>query len=263
MSLRTPRHYLLCLLMSTQVYGRFCLRRDYGGTPQRGRWVHLARNLSTFKNSPEASWLTVGEFGERPLAETTTRRSDRILGMDRCKSPTPCDICGYVLFVSNRSFLAPDLNLELVFYLVAAIRRRKLLAHGRVLLLHRRAKPADRVRGSVGINAQQRNGDSMDVIEKQADLATHFWGTYNRPREVKTNGTSLILYRCPRCAREFAREPDQSAWRAVHVGVFRVEFLDNAANRRWISEPCPGRLPEDERVPSWILRKRRSPASKS
>jgi hypothetical protein len=42
------------------------------------------------------------------------------------------------------------------------------------------------------------------------------------------------------------REPDQSAWRALHVGVFQVEFLDNATNLRWISEPCPGRLPGDE-----------------
>jgi hypothetical protein len=26
----------------------------------------------------------------------------------------------------------------------------------------------------------------------------------------------------------------------VHVGVFRVEFLDNVVNRQWVSEPYPG-----------------------
>jgi hypothetical protein len=59
---------------------------------------------------------------------------------------------------------------------------------------------------------------------KDAELASHLLAA-NAEREVKTNGTPLILIRCPRCAREFAREPDQSAWRAVHVGVFRVQFL--------------------------------------
>jgi hypothetical protein len=59
------------------------------------------------------------------------------------------------------------------------------------------------------------------------------------PFEVKTGGTSLILYRCPRCGREFARERDQSVWRAVRVGVFGVEFLQVTVSERWVSEPCP------------------------
>jgi hypothetical protein len=65
---------------------------------------------------------------------------------------------------------------------------------------------------------------SSDLTMKGAELASHLLAA-NAAREVKTNGTSLTLIRCPRCAHEFAREPDQSAWRAVHVGVFRVEFL--------------------------------------
>jgi hypothetical protein len=52
---------------------------------------------------------------------------------------------------------------------------------------------------------------------------------------------SLILHR----GREFARESEQVAWKAVHVGVCRVEFLDVAVSRQWVSEPCRGRLPED------------------
>ena len=85
-----------------------------------------------------------------------------------------------------------------------------------------------------------------DSTVDDADLASHLWNG-NSSRVVKTNGTSLILYRCSRCAREFARESAEAAWKAAHVGVFRIDFLDDAVSRQWLSEPCPGRPPEDQR----------------
>ena len=72
------------------------------------------------------------------------------------------------------------------------------------------------------------------------NLSVHLQGA--KPFEVKTRGTSLILYRCPRCGREFARERDHSVWKAVHVGVSGVEFLQVTVSERWVSEPCPSRL---------------------
>jgi len=72
---------------------------------------------------------------------------------------------------------------------------------------------------------------------KDTELSTHLWAA--NPFEVKTSGTSLILYRCPRCGREFARERDQSVWRAVHFGMFGVEFLQVTVSERWVSEACP------------------------
>jgi hypothetical protein len=85
-----------------------------------------------------------------------------------------------------------------------------------------------------------------DSTVEDADLASHLW-TGHSSRVVKTNGTSLILYRCSRCAREFARESAQAPWKAAHVGVFRIDFLDDAVNRQWLAEPCPGCPPQDQR----------------
>jgi hypothetical protein len=76
-------------------------------------------------------------------------------------------------------------------------------------------------------------------------LEDHLWAG-SEPHEVMLNSKPFILYRCSRCGREFAREPGQSNWKAVYVGALRVDFLDDELSRRWVSEPCPGRGPENE-----------------
>jgi hypothetical protein len=36
-------------------------------------------------------------------------------------------------------------------------------------------------------------------------------------------------------------------WRAVHVGVLSLDFLDDETTERWVSEDCPGRpLPGEQ-----------------
>jgi hypothetical protein len=81
-------------------------------------------------------------------------------------------------------------------------------------------------------------------MEDENNLDTHLWADLDS-REVKINGRPVNLFRCSRCAREFAREADQLTWKAVSVGPFQVDVLDDAVSRRWISEPCPGRSQGD------------------
>jgi hypothetical protein len=48
---------------------------------------------------------------------------------------------------------------------------------------------------------------------------------------------------------DFAQGFSRPAWRAVHIGVFKVEPLSDAVNKRWLEEDCPGRrIPEDEKA---------------
>jgi hypothetical protein len=72
-----------------------------------------------------------------------------------------------------------------------------------------------------------------------AGVSTHV-SPDNSAHLIKVDGITLLLFHCVLCGREFAREPDQSEWRAAHVGPFRVKFMPDAVNERWVSEPCPG-----------------------
>jgi hypothetical protein len=47
--------------------------------------------------------------------------------------------------------------------------------------------------------------------------------------------------RCQRCRRDWVIEPGAVEWVAVHACVFEFVTLDGETNRRWLSEPCPGR----------------------
>ena len=75
-------------------------------------------------------------------------------------------------------------------------------------------------------------------------LKTHIWSAL--PRQIFQDGRTIAHQRCLRCSRDFALELDGSGWHAVYVGVFRVELLAEAVNRRWLSEDCPKKiLPAD------------------
>jgi hypothetical protein len=69
-------------------------------------------------------------------------------------------------------------------------------------------------------------------------LETHLW-VGNHAREIEIGDKAFVLFHCPRCTRDFAREPGRSGWRAVHVGVHKVHYLHDSLSREWISEPCP------------------------
>jgi hypothetical protein len=55
--------------------------------------------------------------------------------------------------------------------------------------------------------------------------------------EFKIDGKVLLLYHCPQCGRDFARDANEIVWRAARIGTFRVDFLPD---QQWVSEPCPG-----------------------
>jgi hypothetical protein len=73
-------------------------------------------------------------------------------------------------------------------------------------------------------------------------LQTHLW-VGNHSRQIEIDGKLVVLYRCPRCSRNFAREPDQPDWKAALVGPFRIELLPQSVSQQWVSEPCPGPPP--------------------
>jgi len=64
-------------------------------------------------------------------------------------------------------------------------------------------------------------------------LETHLW-VGNSAREIEIGGKAFVLYHCPRCTRDFAREPGQSGWSAVHVGVHKVHYLHDSLSHEWV-----------------------------
>jgi hypothetical protein len=67
-------------------------------------------------------------------------------------------------------------------------------------------------------------------------IETHL-SVRSRTYEVKIDEKVLLLFHCPQCGRDFARGADESVWRAVRIGTFRVDFL---ADQQSVSQPCPG-----------------------
>src|SRR5437762_1911296 len=59
-------------------------------------------------------------------------------------------------------------------------------------------------------------------------------------REVKLSGQTYIHLHCKRCGRDFVKLAEVAEWRAVHIGIFRFDFLDELTTRRWVSEECAG-----------------------
>jgi hypothetical protein len=86
------------------------------------------------------------------------------------------------------------------------------------------------------------------VIDQQ--LKTHLWTGYE-PREIKIAGKSIFHQRCRQCGRDFAREANQTDWKAVYVGVFALKFLEDLVTQQWVSDPCPG---SSESSPSEVYR---------
>src|SRR5262249_25763574 len=71
---------------------------------------------------------------------------------------------------------------------------------------------------------------------------THLWSE----QRVSIKGRPFFHRRCQICERDFARPLVEEEWRAVHVGVLSLDFLDDETTQRWVSEDCPGRpLPEE------------------
>jgi hypothetical protein len=75
-------------------------------------------------------------------------------------------------------------------------------------------------------------------------LETHLW-VGNHSRELQIEGNPIVLFRCPVCGRDFARDPSETKWRAARVQTFRVVYLPDSVSDRWVSEPCPGQRASD------------------
>ena len=75
----------------------------------------------------------------------------------------------------------------------------------------------------------------------------HNW-TKQRLRMIRIDGTTVYHHGCVKCGRDFAKEPDGD-WRAVYVGIFRLELLAQEITDRWMAERCPEqRLEADMRI---------------
>ena len=69
------------------------------------------------------------------------------------------------------------------------------------------------------------------------------------PRSVQQDGRIILHQRCIRCLRDFSQGfSGLYDWRAVYVGVFRIEALVNTANSRWLAEACPGKVLESDDI---------------
>lgn len=75
----------------------------------------------------------------------------------------------------------------------------------------------------------------------------HVWSGGPAPRRIKLNGRTVFLRQCSFCRRDFVQGIDGLDWRAVYIGVFRVELLADAVSKRWLEEECPRwRLADDD-----------------
>ena len=88
-----------------------------------------------------------------------------------------------------------------------------------------------------------RQGESD--MKNGNSLKTHVWSD-SIPRQILQDGRTIAHQRCLRCGRDFGFELGGSGWRAVYVGLLRVELLAEKINERWLSEECPKQiLPTD------------------
>jgi hypothetical protein len=70
---------------------------------------------------------------------------------------------------------------------------------------------------------------------------THIWSGENNPHRIKQDGRSVLLRQCSSCRRDFAQGIDGLDWRAVYIGVFKIEVLADAISSQWLEEDCPKR----------------------
>jgi hypothetical protein len=76
---------------------------------------------------------------------------------------------------------------------------------------------------------------------------THIWSGGSDPHRLKQDGRTIFLRQCSCCRRDFAQGIDGLDWRAVYLGVFKVEPLADAISSQWLEEECPKRrLPADD-----------------
>jgi hypothetical protein len=78
-------------------------------------------------------------------------------------------------------------------------------------------------------------------MEKTSELPTHKFSD-GPPRRITQSGKTIFHQRCLNCGRDFGQGLDGGGWRAIYVGVLRIELLADSVNDRWLREPCPKQL---------------------
>jgi len=73
-------------------------------------------------------------------------------------------------------------------------------------------------------------------------LGTHVFsdGLEGGPRLITQGGKSIYYHRCFNCGRDFGLGLNGGSWRAIYVGMFRIDLLADSVNDQWLSQPCPG-----------------------
>jgi len=80
------------------------------------------------------------------------------------------------------------------------------------------------------------------------DYKDHSWSSESIRSQIEQDGQTITLRHCRACGRDFAFGIDGPRWRAVYIGVFRVEPLSEAVSQRWLEE-CPKQwLLEDDKA---------------
>jgi hypothetical protein len=74
------------------------------------------------------------------------------------------------------------------------------------------------------------------------DTKIETWSSHaGRSRAVQLHGQTHFHLHCVRCQRDFVRQSEVGEWKAVHLGIFEFNLLDEATSQQWVSEQCPGR----------------------
>jgi hypothetical protein len=89
--------------------------------------------------------------------------------------------------------------------------------------------------------ADTPSASEADIVSAHISF-NHHW--IRRKLEL---GDGTIFHRqCSACGRDFIMNAESGGWRAVHVGLFGFDLLDEQTSRRWLSEECPGQqLPQE------------------
>jgi|GraSoiStandDraft_43_1057313.scaffolds.fasta_scaffold1972918_1 hypothetical protein len=65
-------------------------------------------------------------------------------------------------------------------------------------------------------------------------------------RKLNLSGQTMFHRQCIACRRDFVMSAGTGGWRAVHVGLFGFDFLDEETTHQWTLGECPGEELSDE-----------------
>ena len=74
------------------------------------------------------------------------------------------------------------------------------------------------------------------MVKNDAVARGHMW----RVRELRLGEETYLHRHCLNCQRDLVLHRSTTAWKAVHLGAFRFDYLDEETSLRWLTEDCPG-----------------------